>query len=398
MTNQFLAGAGRAEILFAKEDFPLKAYHSQHDPLYVKVLWLKKETDVVIVSIDLTSLPDEAIDHFRRIVSDMLEVDYENVFISVTHSFSSPHIPVSISTQAEQNLSALLYKRIDSALKQALHDAKDTLSKALIHFDSAECHINVNRNIQTEEGYWISQNPNGYSSHTVRTLYLHNDRNINVCLINYDLQSSVMDQVKINGSLQISGDIAGALSTKLAKKDIYAFFLPGCAGDQAPAYTGENREKDGYTYIQTASEQLCQAVYKSDLSYEEGESIQLTKVNVSLPEQKMKYGTRELKPHLTYEFEKTGNKITTFICDLCVNGIHILMTSPELNSSFGQKIREQYDENTMIVTLVNGACKYLPEKEDYEKITYTAMNTKIGQGSDQLFLEAVQRLKKEGKA
>ena len=49
----------------------------------------------------------------------------------------------------------------------------------------------------------------------------------------------------------------------------------------------------------------------------------------------------------------------------------------------------------MIFTLINGGCKYLPQKSDYEKVTYMSMNTTIAQGADRIFLDAVMELKKE---
>nr|WP_239650402.1 hypothetical protein [Oenococcus oeni] len=65
-------------------------------------------------------------------------------------------------------------------------------------------------------------------------------------------------------------------------------------------------------------------------------------------------------------------------------------TMPELNSSFGQKLREKFNnQNTFVCTLVNGAMKYLPEDVDFIRRTYTAMNTRLGQGSDRLFLDQI---------
>jgi hypothetical protein len=51
----------------------------------------------------------------------------------------------------------------------------------------------------------------------------------------------------------------------------------------------------------------------------------------------------------------------------------------------------------MIVTLVNGALKYLPQKRDFERITYTAMNTTLGYGSEEGFIQAVSELKEKRK-
>ena len=58
-----------------------------HDLLYVKTLILE---DMVFVSMDLTSLTDNNIQHFKKIIQEIM--DTSHVFISVTHNFSSPHI------------------------------------------------------------------------------------------------------------------------------------------------------------------------------------------------------------------------------------------------------------------------------------------------------------------
>ena len=75
--------------------------------------------------------------------------------------------------------------------------------------------------------------------------------------------------------------------------------------------------------------------------------------------------------------------------------LNILLTKPELNSEYGVEIQHCFNEHTMIFTLINGGCKYLPQKSDYEKVTYMSMNTTIAQGADRIFLDAVMELKKE---
>lgn len=397
--NTLLAGAGKAEIRFEREDFPLKAFTAIHDAIHVRVLLLQSELRLALVSIELTSLPAQAIQHFQAVCSSVTGVDAEHVLVSVTHTFSAPHIPMKIKTPQEQTLSDLLYERIDSAIAQASAAAMKTLAGAAVEYGETACRLNVNRNVPTPEGWWTGRNEDAFSDHTVRVVNLLHGDKIFARLINYDIQPSVMDQSEaLAGGRLISGDLAGAACRALERgTDAIAIFLPGCAGDQAPLVRavqgGADLHEAGFVLAEQFGIYLAERVAGAAMQPAAASTLEQRTVTANLPEQRMKYETKELRPHTEYSFDLTGGVIPTSLTLVSLGGVRLLAAAPELNSSFGAKIRQILGERLLIGTLVNGAVKYLPEAQDFERITYTAMNTKLGPGSAEAFLQAARELR-----
>lgn len=344
-----------------------------HDALCVKSLVLENS---VFVSIDLTSLTFKNIEHFKKVILEI--VDCKNIYISVTHNFSSMHIH-----DKNPEYRDYLYKKFDEALRQSLLHAKKSIQDTTIEYAKTECLINVNRNIWTEQGYWLGKNKAGFSNHDLQVLLFKQKDKLVANMIFYDLQCSVLDHVDI-----VSGDIAGCISQMYQEKGITSFFVCGCAADQMPDYNQKTVEE---------VQRLSYLLYKSIPC--NGDTLAKKTVfktkQVSLFKQVMKYPTKELKPHTSFDFEKEEGLIQVPIYYIGLGQIHIVLTTPELNSAFGKQIQNEFERPVLIGTLINGGCKYLPQKEDYEKITYTAMNTQIGYGSDTVFFRGIQELRDE---
>lgn len=409
---KLLAGAGKAEISFSQADFPLKAFTGIHDELFVRVLILETNVRMALVSVELTSLPPEAIKRFQQECSAVTGIEEKNVFVSVTHTFSAPHIPPQIKTEQEQKLSDTMYDRICAAIRRACEEAKASVAETAAEYCEVSCCLNVNRNIATPEGYWIGQNEEGFSDHTVRVLRLRRGEELFAYLINYDIQSSVMDKSEAaSGGRLISGDLAGAALRELEKdQPVTAVFLPGCAGDQAPIIqavqtaedgTVKDLHENGFVLTEQLGQYLAGRVRAArkiadiEISDRTSENIPGILFDTAvLPEQEMKYPTKELRPHRQFSFDLTGKSIPVPVTVICLGNMQILMTTPELNSGFGAKIRKIMGDHLMIGTLVNGGVKYLPEPEDFERITYEAMNSMLGPGSAEKFLATVFNLKK----
>lgn len=398
-TNTLLAGAGKAEIRFLAEDLPLKAFTGIHDAIHARVLLLQSELRLALVSIELTSLPEQAIRHFQAVCSGAAGVDAEHVLVSVTHTFSAPHIPMKIKTDAEQALAARMYARIDAALTEAAEKAAASLADAAVRYGEASCCLNVNRNVPTPEGWWTGRNEDAFSDHTVRVVELLHGQAPFARLLNYDIQPSVMDQSEAaQGGRLISGDLAGAACRALEQASgVTAFFLPGCAGDQAPlaraVQAGTDLHEAGFVLAEQFGLYLAERAAKAAMRPVEGPALALRTVTARLPEQQMKYETKQLRPHTEYSFDLTGADVEVPLTLVRLGDVELLATTPELNSSFGEKLRELLGRRLLIVTLVNGAVKYLPEAKDFERITYTAMNTKLGPGSGEAFLHAARTLR-----
>lgn len=404
-------GAGKAEIQFVQADFPLKAFTGIHDPVYVRVLVLESRISMALVSIELTSLPPEAVKRFQQECGRITGIDKEAVFVSVTHTFSAPHIPPQIRNEQEKKLSGTMYDRILTAVRSASCKARESVQPAVMEYCESSCCLNINRNTDTPQGWWTGRNEDAYSDHTVRVLKFRHEDQISACIINYDIQPSVMDKSQsAAGGRLISGDLAGAALRKLEQdSETVAVFIPGCAGDQAPVLQSVQTDTDGTVHDlhehgfvlagqlgQYLAERVNAAKKLPDspnVTDALDGSLCIVSDTARLPEQEMKYPTRELRPHTQYSFDLTGRSISVPVTLICLGGVCMLMTTPELNSGFGTKIRQILGDRLLIGTLVNGGIKYLPEAEDFERITYEAMNTTLGPGSAGKFLETICGLK-----
>lgn len=396
MRRAYLCGLGLAPVLIAEDRFPLKAFTAQDDPLYVRVISLQADEKHIFVSIDMTSLPSHMIDRIRQQASKICGCEEGHVQVSVTHSFSSPHIPPAIKNDTDCHVSEVMTSALTRALDEALRRA-ESMDETEFRYGEAVCGLNVNRNVETEAGWWTGQDPDGFADHKVRVLSLVQKGKIRAALVNYDLQASLMDKVVMkDGGLHISADLTGEAARILKEQDIMMIFTPGAAADQAPFMKKEYpKDESRYELVREYGRQLADAVSRAcadseSIDMEKG--IQLKQIQISLPAQKMLIPTKELTPHRTFTFIKDENDIRTDITLLTIGSLSILMCAPELNSSFGSEIRACADGACMIMTLVNGAVKYLPQKEDYERITYTAMNTVIAEGADRIFLRAAKQL------
>lgn len=435
MGKELMTGAGKARIVFEKEDFPLKAFDGEHDSLHARVLMVKQETELAIVSVELTSLPPQAIARFKECVRKVTGIAAERIFISVTHTFSAPHIPPKVQNEQEQRLSDILYERISDALRTAAKQAMENVQPVTIGFGTSLCGINVNRNVQTADGYWLGRNGDGASDKNVRALTFSHGGTVTAVLYSYDVQASVMDQSETaDGKRLLSADLVGAASMELERQfggEMVAVFLPGCAGDQAPILKARRTAADGtetdlheggFVLAEQLGIYLAECVTRaiasatgrtdaeSDGAENDGkQSIRakdadgkdggqntefiLQTVTAKLPKQTMQYATKELKPHKEYQFQPAAGTVGISLTGISFGSVKLLLSQPELNSVFGERIRFIFGKDTIIGTLVDGAVKYLPDADDFAKITYTAMNTEIGQGADEAFLAAVRELR-----
>ncbi len=351
------AGAAEERVYL---NLPIKKLDHELDPLYVKVLQTEQ---VVFVSFDATSMPGKAVSYFKHVVSRETGMPEENIIISMTHSFSSPHF------NGEEN-----YKAFEEALIKAIQ--KIELKEAGIGFGRSECAINVQRNVKTEQGWWIGRDLKGFSNRDVKSIFFFHDEKPFACLVNADVQSScVMEK----DPTAVSADLPGALADAYRKEGIACFFLAGACADQAPL-------NDDHL---TLAAELKNSILIPEIEPWEEEELHTS--FVSLEMQEMTIPTKELTPHTSFNFVPAREIARVPIIFLRWNNITLCMTSPELNSGYGVMIEELLPERSMIVTMTNGAFKYLPQEWDFENITYEAMNTVLARGSDERFFAALEK-------
>ena len=92
MSKTILAGAGRAEVSIDPKLLPMERFGSVHDAPNVRALLLKAEKgQFLLLSLEMTSLMGRELEEVKAEAAEAVQVSAENVWVSVTHTFSVPH-------------------------------------------------------------------------------------------------------------------------------------------------------------------------------------------------------------------------------------------------------------------------------------------------------------------
>jgi len=410
-TQTLFAGAGRAEIELPAELFPTEGFLGVHDALHARVLLLECGARLAFVSLELTSLPPEQVTALQTTVSQVAGLAVENVLICATHTFSAPHfLPAHLcKTPADQQKNDLLFKPIKAAVDKAAAQAVSEMKIARFGCGTGFCDVNVNRDILTPDGWWLGSNETGPSDKSVTVLRFESlDGKPIALLFSYPVQSSVMDGSQTTGGGKlVSADLAGAACRFLEQEyqgSITALFCIGAAADQAPAlkakfqYTGqdgslrvEDIHEQGFMLAELLGKRLGLEVLRLSEVIECLAStgpLLLEKYLVKCPGQKI-VDMQSLGPTKQYTFIPADERREP-VEIIRLGEVALIGVRPELGCLTAAGLKEKSPFSiTLLLTMVNGGAKYMPELGAYDRITYEAMNSPFARGSAELLCEKV---------
>lgn len=404
-------GLGKSVIQINDEILPLESFITIHDDIHIRVLWLSKNIEFIIVSLEMTSLREYEIEHLKEIITKYTNVTQEHIMISVTHSFSTPHTR-SLEAMKKMTLNEFeryqqYLKNIDIALVDALNQAQ-TKHEATMGFQNSVCSINVSRDMKTAEGWGIGADDLGISDKSVGIIRFDDCNHQPLCILySYDIQSSIMDKAKIDGGYEITSDLVGKCSEYIEDYlGVCAIYVLSSSGDQSPIFKAnhnligkdgqiinEDIGKEGYTLVNALGKKLAHSIIAGS-----------EKISTK-PVHKIKYycylntyqGQKictNIKPTKTYEYIKDSSREEQ-LSILIIGEIAIVALRPELSSFTGMTIKNKSPFfNTMVWTMINGASKYMPDQLAYDRITYEAMNSLFYRNSaEELANHAIEYLK-----
>ena len=387
-------GAGKATINL-EGVLPHDGFSGVHDDLCMRALVFENANGsrCCLLSAEETSLRDDA--SLRAAAATTVGCAEGAVWVSVTHTFSAPHVrtPSHLSDDAARERNELFAKRLAEATRTACEQAVASLAPACFGIGTGPCSVNVNRDVETPDGWWLGVNPDGFSDHTVRVLSVRSatDPEQTIATVfTADVQSSVVQGLRgEDGGLLVSGDLAGETMRRLEEElGGTAIFLTGAAGDQAPCVVGTGA-------LPELAKKLATEVVSALGDAEElhTEDLCLSSETISLPGQR-RADFATLSPRLHYAYEPAESESTTVylarLGRLVVAGIQ-----PEVESRFGARLRDVAPHPFELVTLINGAQKYLPGVDAYDRITYEAMNSGFALGAEEQLEETILNLVKE---
>lgn len=403
--NRCFAGAGKADIPIPKELLPLEKFEKYLDMLQVRVIYLKSNMEMLFVSYELTSIREYEIQAIRSLLAKVSHVDPTHIWISVTHTFSAPHTRSAAALQKEElkKKNERFCEILETAAVSAWRQAIDRLTEVQLSYGKGSCRCNCNRDIMTEQGYWLGQNPQGFSDHEVPIISIEDqNQHLLAILYSFDIQSSILDQVgQDSTACLISGDVCGKASRYIEEQTgAIAWYGLGAAGDQTPIKKARD-VSEGIQLIEELGIELGDAVLQglNDRQQLLSAAMQYETVELCCKGQKMPEQLGLRHPVQSYTYLEDGIRKTP-ITLWTMGTIAILAVQPELSSASASQLRHASPYAlTIVLTMVNGGAKYMAEQKAYERFTYEARNSMFAKGSaEQLVEQALAMLqKKEGR-
>lgn len=401
------AGAGKAEIVLADSYLELEDFAVIHRTLNARALVLESEDTAVLLSLELTSLPEEEVQNLKEAIAERFKLKKDLIWVCVTHTFSAPHFLPDFRLKGPEQL-ALKEKfreEVTGAAMKAVSKAFRTLQPAKAGVGTGFCEVNRNRDVELEDGWWIGEEGMGLTDRQVCVLRFDSmeDRTI-ALLFHYAVQSSVMDGSRLGaGGKAVTPDLAGIASDFVEKKDeqgeTVALFLLGAAGDQAPVeravketfVQGERIRKDkqeeGFRICERLGSQLGETVWRIQEKIrceEESRSLEFGKIFFRVPGKEMERELAKLHPVKAMEYIPQGEK-SVQVEVIKLGELALVGVKPELNCATATAIRCCSPFNrTLVCTMVNGAEKYMADRDSYDRFTYEAMNSPFGKGAAEI--------------
>ncbi|MCD8028799.1 MAG: hypothetical protein LUF02_09140 [Erysipelotrichaceae bacterium] len=409
MLHTLKAGAGKSTLIFPKNFFPIENYIAVHHDLHVRVLLIESNAKFVIVSLEMTSIQQYEIEALKELISTNINISKEQVWICVTHTFSSPHLRSINALEKDPSLKEkndMYQKILEDCTLDALHQAIDNLQEASLGVGNGYCSVNVNRDVSTPQGWWIGMNDLGPSDKSVPIVRFDDKYHHPIAILySYDVQSSIMDGSTLeSGYKEVTSDLTGIACQMIEEQydNCVALYVVGAAADQAPIFKtkhniidrfGYIHEKDiqdkGFTFVEALGEKLANQIIIANEKITtriHDEKLDISSFNITLEGQKIPANMRDIKPTQNYVYEPDIDR-SLKVEVVILNHLAIIGVTPELSSVTAETLKKKSPfPMTMVFTLVNGGSKYMSDATSYDRYTYEAMNSMYARGSAEKFI------------
>ena len=423
---KLFVGAGCGTIHFPDALFPVEGFMGIHDAPIARVLAMECEEKAALVSLELVMLPPEFVDLVKTIVADCTGTKKENIWVHTTHAITTPHaphapmgmggVPLEIGEEEKKNLEqkiCLYREALTAAVTEAAKQAAESFSPAVLGIGRGESYISINRDVQTPFGWWIGQNPDGKTDPTVTILRFDGENGKPIAaMITCGLKPCAIDNSQMReGKRLVSSDVPG-LACRLLEEEIGApcLFFMGAAGDQVPreqALLDEVQEDGSVRSIDLGVDaglkmvdRLGRQMAVDVLTAVKGIRCKTCEAAISLGNTSIVWGGKgriRIQPRTAVEFTYERDvKIDGNI--LTIGNIALVGLKPEINCITGQQLQEASPyADTLVISMVNGGQKYMPDAAAYEYITWESQSSMMMPGAAENWIKAVVKKLQEMK-
>lgn len=400
-------GVGKYALAFPKSFFPTEGFVRQIDQLHVRVMLLEAEIRVAILSVEMTSLPQEEVKALQETLKAVF--GEAECFVCVTHTFSAPHLlpDFMLIDETMRQKKAAFQHLLRNAVSEAAQEAFHHLAEARFALGTAECMVNTPRDIETQNGWWIDACGVGLVDHRLTALCVTDvhDR-VYALLLHYPVQSSVLEGSQLrDGGKAVSCDLAGELCRGIEARypGAVALYLVGAAGDQAPEDKAlrcvadasgrmsiTDKQDDAIALLHMLGERMTNAAFAAAQSarFMCTDTLSVSRAQVVLPCKEMERNLHKLCPTRIVPYQPSGNTTQT-IEMLTIGDLRLICVKPELCCVTSLSIGVD-NPNVRIASMVNGSAKYMADQASYDRITYEAMNSPFGKGAAERLSEAIK--------
>lgn len=187
---------------------------------------------VVIVTMDLISVPRALREHLADYVRQAHELSDAQLMVNCSHTHCGPELRYTDPDANERSKNAANYaKFLRNSLEKLIDNALSDLEPAGLEFYRARCGFAMNRRLPSGPGWKNSPNPEGPVDHEVPVLKVSTaDKKTKAILFGYACHNTTL------GFYEWCGDYAGYAQEALeeAHPGATALFVLGCGGDQNP--------------------------------------------------------------------------------------------------------------------------------------------------------------------
>ena len=410
-------GAGCGTIHFPDALFPMEGFCGVHDAPVARVLILECGEKAALVSLELVMLPPELVELVKTIIANRTGTKRENIWVHTTHAITTPHAPhapmgpggvsLELGEEDKKDLERkikLYTEALKDAVMEATETAADSFQPARLGVGRAQSHISTNRDVETPFGWWVGRNPEGKTNPNFDLLRFDGeDGHVIGTVLTGGLKPCAIDnsQMKENKRM-VSSDVPG-LACRLmeARTGVPCLFFMGAAGDQVPkeqalleevlpdgtVKTHDYGVEKGLHIVSRLGSRLAEDVMpalQSICCAEAAPEIKTAQTAILWGGK----GRIPMMPRKTVEF--------TYERDVRIDGqimtlgeIAFVGLKPEVNCITAEELSEESPyEKTILISMVNGGQKYMPDSAAYENITWEAQSSMMMPGAAEAWVDA----------
>ncbi|TAH64428.1 MAG: hypothetical protein EWM47_12610 [Anaerolineaceae bacterium] len=426
------------------------------DDLFVRAVAIDNDMEtVVFASLDVLFVEIESVNYIRKVISSRVNIKYENIFISATHTHSGPMTTGLFGKNQESDYIGFLHTQTIDSIVEAVRNmisCKIGFGKTEINnFAFNARYLMANGKVETHPFKYDKAiiGPDGLVDDELSLIYFYDEEeNLLGGILNYANHPQILERQDPTISADFPGEIEKYILDK-QNRDAVILFINGTCGDICPVNAlDRTRHEVGEKWLTYMGAEIAKKANeiidnKSEMQYKNLHSIngEVILTIRDVPEETVSKASEFLKHHnevdrllvsnygveaegspfisleeylhtnewlvqqytdqlKLYEMRKKSitEKISITALNLC--GIGIVMLPFEVFVELGLEIKEKSPfDNTIVAELTNGSYGYIPNKRAFQRVggyeTITLCSSRFKEDSGEIIIQKAIELLNE---